>query len=128
MLCVKKVSSKELSDLIEKYFFLNKNLSGQLVSNQVSENECSFGIFDKDQMIGFVVFFAEKLNEIFEKSIFQIKAFFVKDCYHGQGVEWNLLVHAEAFLRQENRSIVWLDPQIYDSKTYQRNGYVLNLK
>ena len=114
--------------MIEKDFFLNKNLSEQLVSNQVSENECSFGIFDKDQMIGFVVFFAEKLNEIFEKSIFQIKAFFVKDCYQGQGVEWNLLVHAEAFLRQENRSIVWLDPQIYDSKTYQRNGYVLNLK
>lgn len=98
---VKKISPDDLIHLKSDDFFHLKFVENGIYLKKICDNYFCFGIFENDKILGIALFNKSKVID------FKLKALFIKEQTDTNKLTWNLLKHAEAYLTQQNKMLVY---------------------
>ena len=124
MFTVKIINYKDTYSIRNKILRPGKPLASCFFDGDENENSYHFGIFeDEKDLIGVASFF-NKNNENFNTNkVFQLRGMAVLDGYQGKGVGANLLIHAEAYMKNFKSVIVWCNARSVAIPFYKKIGY-----
>ena len=124
MLRVKKMDINEVIPLLENKKTSNFSwILNCLKKNELVNEGYYFGIYDDNVLVG-IAEFLNKNNENFNtKNVFQLRTFSVKEQYQRKGVGANLLMHAEAFLKETKSALIWCNVKNELVSFCKKNGY-----
>lgn len=98
---VRKISSEDLVVLKTDEFFNCKFIENGIYLKNICENYFCFGIYKNDKILGIALFNKSKVLDL------NLKALFIKEQTDSNKLTWNLLKHAEAYLTQQNKMVVY---------------------
>lgn len=109
-------------DLLKSEILQNNNYVSPL-NTKDPENGFHFGIFIGKSLIG-VCSFCKNRNENWQyNSVYQLhNMILIQDCNKKQ-IEWDLLMHSEAFLKYNNVDLIWCNAKISEISFFERSGF-----
>lgn len=118
---VKQINSKE-TDLLEGEISRNNSYVSSIHIN-VNEHGFHFGIFKGNSLIGACSFCKNKTENCSYKSVYQLHKMIVIQEQNIKQIEWDLLMHSEAFLRYNDVDLIWCDVKISEIAFFERSGF-----
>jgi len=128
MFIIKQIEYSDVLPLRKKGLETNELELNTFLDADQSNESFHFGIFDQEKLIGICTFLKNMQQEVTNNAVYQLLEISIDNKYTERNLDWNLLVHAEAYLKSINSVLVWCNANEASVSFYEKNGYQVNQK